>query len=60
MLFHKVTQEEIDKAKNNGNNKLWERLTSKWVKQHKSSKLNSFFNWLSKNSVLINMFLSFF
>ena len=58
MFFHKVSQEEISKAKNDGNLELFEKLCNKFNKQHKTSKCKRFYNWLVKHSAIINIFLS--
>ena len=48
MFFHKVTQQEITKAKQDGNFDLLDKLTNKFIKQHKTQKYKIFFNWLLK------------
>ncbi len=58
MSFNKVSQEKITKAKNDGNLELYEKLSSKYVKQHKTSRCKQFYNWLVKHSAIINIFLS--
>lgn len=58
LFFHKVSQEEITKAKNTGNLKLFEKLCNKFNKQHKTPKYKRFYDWLVKHSVIISMILS--
>lgn len=48
MFFHKVTQQEITKAKQDNNFDLFEKLTNKYIKQHKTPTYKIFFNWLLK------------
>ena len=59
MSFNKVSQEEITKTKNDGNLELYEKLSNKYVKQHKTSKFKVFYNWLVKHCAIISMLLSF-
>lgn len=58
MFSHKVTQEEITKAKKDGNKELLEQLCSKWVKQHKNPKYKRFFNWIYKNLPLLDLIIA--
>lgn len=48
MFFHKITQEEITKAKQDGYMDLFEKLSTEYVKQHKTPAYKRFFNWLLK------------
>ena len=58
MLFHKVTQEEITKAKKDGNNELFEQLTTKFVKQHKTPKSKKIFNWIHTNLPILDLIIA--
>lgn len=58
MFFHKVTQAEITKAKNDGNLMLFEELTSKYVKQHKTPKYKKFLNCFLKYLPILDFIIA--
>ncbi len=58
MIFHRVTQQEITNAKLENNTKMFNKLSHKFIKQHKTPKFKRFKNFLNSNSNVISMLLS--
>lgn len=58
MFFHKITQQEITKAKINGDTKLFNELCHKYVKQHGSSKFKKINSWIKFNAPILGFYIS--
>lgn len=59
MFFHKVTQEEINKARKDGYLDLVEQLSDEYIKQHKTPKYKKFFNWFLKYLPICDFIVAF-